>query len=201
MGCGKGDIAIPLASLGYQIIGVDVFPAVIETAKFRKTKLLNQDNSVEFLVGDAESLNIRNQLFDFIICTEVLEHLEHPEKALDSIFSLLKKNGTLIVTIPNGYGPYSLFFNSFTTKIAYAIARKIQHSPHVQAFTFSRFQKLIEERGFRIFEVGHSDFISFLPFLVNLKGFCKIDCAIADRLPSPFVGGWFLACRKRNEAL
>lgn len=40
--------------------------------------------------------------FDVIFCTEVLEHLEYPQKALNNILRTLNKNGIAIITVPNG---------------------------------------------------------------------------------------------------
>jgi len=40
--------------------------------------------------------------YDVIICTEVLEHLEHPEMAIKNLLSTLKANGKLIVSVPDG---------------------------------------------------------------------------------------------------
>jgi 2-polyprenyl-3-methyl-5-hydroxy-6-metoxy-1,4-benzoquinol methylase len=40
--------------------------------------------------------------YDLITCTEVLEHLESPEKALQNLIAALKPNGRLLVTVPDG---------------------------------------------------------------------------------------------------
>jgi len=40
--------------------------------------------------------------FDVIFCTEVLEHLEFPDKALAMLIAALNPGGVLILTVPNG---------------------------------------------------------------------------------------------------
>ena len=40
--------------------------------------------------------------FDFIFCTEVLEHLLYPAKALSNLISALKPGSGLLITVPNG---------------------------------------------------------------------------------------------------
>lgn len=51
------------------------------------------------IVGDAHDLHmIRDEEFDCILCTEVLEHLHTPERAISEIRRILKKGGTLILT-------------------------------------------------------------------------------------------------------
>lgn len=44
--------------------------------------------------------------FDFVICSDVLEHVFQPvSKAFDNLFSLLKPGGTVIISVPYGLGP------------------------------------------------------------------------------------------------
>jgi SAM-dependent methyltransferase len=38
--------------------------------------------------------------YDLVICTEVLEHVENPRRAVDEIRKILKPNGTLLATTP-----------------------------------------------------------------------------------------------------
>lgn len=55
-----------------------------------------------FVLGDIESLELPAQGFDRIICSQVLEHLEHPEAVLDRIVRLLKPGGRAILSAANG---------------------------------------------------------------------------------------------------
>ncbi len=40
--------------------------------------------------------------YDLIICTEVLEHLAYPQKALKNLLQLMHKNSKILITVPNG---------------------------------------------------------------------------------------------------
>lgn len=40
--------------------------------------------------------------FDVVFCVEVLEHLLHPEKALDNVVRMIAPAGTALLTVPNG---------------------------------------------------------------------------------------------------
>lgn len=51
---------------------------------------------------------------DTIICSEVLEHIPDYNKALDELYRVLKKNGIMLISIPNSF---SLFY--FFVKIKY----------------------------------------------------------------------------------
>jgi 2-polyprenyl-3-methyl-5-hydroxy-6-metoxy-1,4-benzoquinol methylase len=43
-----------------------------------------------------------HEKYDFVLCTEVLEHLLHPEIALNNIMNMLEENGKALITVPNG---------------------------------------------------------------------------------------------------
>ena len=51
--------------------------------------------------------------YDAIICTQVLEHIEEPQRAINEFFRILKPNGKLFLTAPQGWGlhgePYHFF--------------------------------------------------------------------------------------------
>lgn len=49
--------------------------------------------------GDIYNLKFEDNSFDLVTCTEVMEHLEEPEKALKELKRVTKKN--LIISVPN----------------------------------------------------------------------------------------------------
>ncbi len=50
--------------------------------------------------GDVYHLPFRKNTFDIILMTEVLEHLDNPEKALQSIHGILKEDGQFVLSVP-----------------------------------------------------------------------------------------------------
>ena len=191
LGCGEGNVTIPLASLGYRMVGIDISEEEIEKAKSKRTL---PDNPM-FYVGDVENF-ASDETFDFVVCSEVLEHVERPGVVLSLINRVLRKKGPLIVTVPNGFGIYSLLHDSFRNKIVYKISPKVGRSAHVQAFTLAYITNLIEEAGFEVLQIRHSDFISFLPFLNKSDKVCFWDCKLADKLSHFMVSGWYIWCKK-----
>jgi len=71
------------------------------------------------IVSDIIEIPEPNQSFDVILCSEVIEHIPDPVKALQEFRRLLKKSGYLILTAPfcslTHFAPYhfSTGFNSF----------------------------------------------------------------------------------------
>ncbi len=54
------------------------------------------------LVASADSLPFRNESFSLVFAGEVIEHLYHPSQALRDWMRVLRKNGVLILSTPNG---------------------------------------------------------------------------------------------------
>lgn len=56
------------------------------------------------ILGDINMLSIKDDSIDVVICTEVLEHIENPQKALGEIKRVLKQGHCLIITTPFVWG-------------------------------------------------------------------------------------------------
>src|SRR3989344_2408900 len=50
------------------------------------------------VVGDAHALPFKEEEFEMVLCTEVLEHLKNPSLALQEMKRVLKKDGLLVLT-------------------------------------------------------------------------------------------------------
>ena len=50
------------------------------------------------VLGDAQALGIATGSFDVVLCTEVLEHLPEPQRAIDEMHRVLAPGGTLLLT-------------------------------------------------------------------------------------------------------
>jgi 2-polyprenyl-3-methyl-5-hydroxy-6-metoxy-1,4-benzoquinol methylase len=116
VGCGDGFFLEKLRNG----IGIDLSKTRIQRAKTR-TK-----NPV--LVCSAENLPFKDDAFDFVIISEVLEHLITPDLCLYEVSRLLKPEGKAVISIPNDNilelgGKMArileLFFGHFSKKMKY----------------------------------------------------------------------------------
>jgi SAM-dependent methyltransferase len=64
----------------------------------RRTGLDIQPGTGVRIIGDAQALGIRDGAFDVVLCTEVLEHLPEPQRAIDEIYRVLSPGGELLLT-------------------------------------------------------------------------------------------------------
>lgn len=93
IGTGSGYMAMLLASLGHQVIGVDLCEEMIAAAKEANQALkLN----CEFFQQDAEKLSFAPESFDVIITRNLTWTLPHLEEDYQLWYTFLKAGGLLI---------------------------------------------------------------------------------------------------------
>jgi 2-polyprenyl-3-methyl-5-hydroxy-6-metoxy-1,4-benzoquinol methylase len=97
-GCGIGEISSLLGKMGHKVTGIDIHQPSLQEAMAR-----NIYPTVKFLHADAVTFDSSTP-FDVIIVSELIEHIESPANLLTNIRRLLKEDGILILTLPNGCG-------------------------------------------------------------------------------------------------
>lgn len=97
VGCGDGALSYCLTQQGSMVIGIDNEPLGIEMAQenFRQVGATGT-----FLVGSAYELPFESNTFDHVVCCEVIEHLEMPEKMITEVYRILKPGGIFALTTP-----------------------------------------------------------------------------------------------------
>ncbi|HSY47768.1 MAG TPA: class I SAM-dependent methyltransferase [Thermoanaerobaculia bacterium] len=101
LGCGSGAL---LERIGRKqpdalLIGIDVEPSALEQAARRlpEAELVQSD-----LDGHGAAVARLYRQADAVVCSEVLEHLDAPDRALLLAHDLLRPGGRLVVTVPAG---------------------------------------------------------------------------------------------------
>jgi SAM-dependent methyltransferase len=104
VGCGSGyAVTRFLGRPGDNVLGIDLHEPNIAYARRHFER-----SGLKFELRTAESLSADPNKFDIVIFADVLEHLTNPGSVLTGCRKLLAKNGRLLITIPNGYGPFEL---------------------------------------------------------------------------------------------
>ncbi len=137
VGCGSGTIVKRLLKKRKKVIGIDIGKKFVGFCQSRY-------RSVIFCEANAEFLPFTTECFDTIVCSEVLEHLENPEKALKEFSRVLRPRGKLVLTTPN-----ISFRWAFVEAIWTRIRRKMLETRH-RSFTRRRLRFLLSRSGFRI---------------------------------------------------
>lgn len=95
LGAGEGTLSQLLAQRAVKVIAVDLSPKMVEFGQ----SLAAQHGlaNLEYRLGDIEDPPIENQSLDLAILSQALHHAEHPQRAIDSAFRILRPGGRLIV--------------------------------------------------------------------------------------------------------
>lgn len=96
VGCGYGTFLNSAKNLGFEVWGIDISESLIRAAK----KFYHLENIFP-LTLDKFIVNYKPPLFDVITLFEVFEHLTNPHEIICLIKKILKKNGYLVLTVPN----------------------------------------------------------------------------------------------------
>ncbi|MEW6363090.1 MAG: class I SAM-dependent methyltransferase [Acidobacteriota bacterium] len=215
VGCGNGSISFPLASVGHQVIGVDIDEASVAYCRGHSSF-----NNASFQCVPDGRLPFKDS-FDVVVCSEVLEHLAEPQVLVNDMFNALLRGGLLLITVPNGYGAREVLgrFEKFlrvrlrldglvrllrrTAGMMSAEEKHAMHTSnpdqeHVQKFKWGRLRRTLEQSGLTVLEQVNS-FVILSVFL--RKGRIgelveRVDCRAADLLPAFMASGWYVASRK-----
>jgi ubiquinone/menaquinone biosynthesis C-methylase UbiE len=97
IGCGYGDLMLPLAKANVEIIGIELSQVMLETARAN----LKEYTSVRFALAPAEALPFRDGSLDCVLLADVIEHLVDPQLCVTECNRVLRPGGRLIITTPN----------------------------------------------------------------------------------------------------
>jgi SAM-dependent methyltransferase len=148
LGCGAGYFTQELARSGADIVAIDVSPELLEIAR---TKCSSQN--VQYQIQNAYALSYSEAVFDSVVGSSVLHHLEI-EEALRDIYRVLKPMGTIYFTEPNMLNPQIAIQKNIPW-----IKRKLGDSPDETAFFRWSLWRLLERTGYRDVRIDPFDFL------------------------------------------
>lgn len=149
IGAGTGEFLLAGKNQGWKVTGVE---------PNSDARMKAQEKGVN-LYTDIDA--VLNNTFDIITLWHVLEHLPDLESQIKKIVSLLDKDGTLLIAVPN--------FKSFDAKhykefwAAYDVPRHLWH------FSKEAIQKLFAKHGMNVVEMKPMIFDSFYVSLLSEK--------------------------------
>ena len=155
VGCASGYLLSRINLEPESLYGVDITPGGVKIAN-------SWVKGGNFCLADARNIPYKSNTFDYLICTEVLEHIEGDE-AMKECYRVLKPGGMAFITVPNGKG----------------VAGQGYFLAHIRAFTLESITKLLKERGFEI--VSRHKLGLYIPFVSSFIS--TISSALGKNLP------------------
>lgn len=98
-GCGDGSLALGLAKRGARVWAVDIDEAWCNMVKERAHNKPYKDN-IAIVCSSLTDVALPPTHFDYVLCGDVLEHIDDDEKVLFNFHRLLKPSGALIISVP-----------------------------------------------------------------------------------------------------
>ena len=155
-GCGEGFYVMTINSLypKVKIVAFDKDKSMLDEAK----KWIGIKRNVNFLKGDIFDMTFKNNYFDKVILSEVLEHVTNDVEVLLKIKRILKPGGILIITVPNHNYPFlwdplnwireHLGLGHFNPKNT--ILGGVWSYDHKRLYFYDRIEKMVKDVGFKI---------------------------------------------------
>ena len=145
LGCGKGrhihklyyyskchviGLDLSLEELKYTYQGFQQYPDINESS----------DRKFSLMAGTALQLPFKDNTFDHIICSEVLEHIYDYENVINEIFRISKPGASIGVSVPRW----------LPEKICWLLSDDYHNEPggHIRIFKYSELKKAFLENGF-----------------------------------------------------
>lgn len=138
VGCGEGFTLDRLQkeNIGKTLEGIDYVDEAIQIGRKVHPKLVLKK-------GNVYDLQYKSNTFDIILCTEVLEHLDDPKKALKELLRVSKKY--VLLTVPNE--PWFTFMRIARGKNLLQFGA---HPEHIQWWTADAFEKFVRREHVNI---------------------------------------------------
>jgi len=186
LGCGAGYFTQELARSGADIVAIDVSPELLEIARTNCSA-----PNVQYEIENAYALSYDDAVFDSVVGSSVLHHLEI-EKALRDIYRVLKPAGTIYFTEPNMLNPQIAIQKNVPW-----IKRKLGDSPDETAFFRRPLRRLLERTGYRDIRVEPFDFLHPKTPASLIKGVAMLG-GFLENLPviSEFAGSLYIRAVK-----
>jgi SAM-dependent methyltransferase len=151
LGCSQGLLARPLREKGVRLIGVDSGPEDRVASELDAYYRRDLEEPLELPTG---------RVFDYVVSSDVIEHLRQRGELLRSVRRYLKPDGRLLISTGN----VALWFYRLSLLIGrfeYG-PRGILDETHVHLYTRATFRREVEKAGFRVVE----ERVTSLPFEV-----------------------------------
>jgi ubiquinone/menaquinone biosynthesis C-methylase UbiE len=145
--CGGGMLSLKIAERGCEVHGIDMSDDAIKSAK----RLAEREGiACEFEVGNAEDLPYPDGYFDKSVCSSSLEHFKDDIKALKEACSVLKPNGSVVLTTDSFTYQISNELKEKHRKIAYVVnyytPEKLKDRFEIAGFEMNRSKYLLNSR-------------------------------------------------------
>jgi 2-polyprenyl-3-methyl-5-hydroxy-6-metoxy-1,4-benzoquinol methylase len=169
VGPGSGVYLPTLAELFEEVVAADVEEEFLENAR----RLARIHRNLVPVADDITDSRLPAGSFDFVLCSEVIEHIPASARALVGIHRLLRPGGYLVLSTPQSHSPLELAGRIAFLPGVIQLVRAVYREPilatgHVNLLTCAEAKRQLEAAGFQILETSKSGV--YLPLIAELSG-------------------------------
>lgn len=166
VGCGSGALSEAIKQRGYEVWGIEENQEASNRAAPRLDRVLrlslHEHEAVKVAIGERK--------FDYLIFSDVLEHVYDPYSVLREYLRFVKVGGRVIISVPNALvwtNRLSFFFGRFE----YADTGVMDRT-HIRWFTFRSAKRLLRAAGCTLRKVDYTPFFvrAGLPLIKKVMG-------------------------------
>lgn len=150
-GCGEGRHSFECIARGASVFSMDMDMESVRKARYtmhymNTSRQSHSEGRYLVQIGDALNLPFRDEAFDRIICSEVMEHVSDDHLACSELARVLKRNGHIAITVPTPISEW----------LYYMLTHEYFTSPggHVRIYIPRRLAALMRKNGLEIYGIG-----------------------------------------------
>jgi len=148
VGAGSCRATKNFAELGCYAVAMDID---------KSNDFLNNGNGFERVQGDMNIMPFRNGTFDYVFFNNALHHTSYIDKTLRQAYSMLKKDGKLVLVGEPSYGLFNMKY-----KDTFGRKEIEEHGANENIHTFLKYRKEMLKAGFKKFKF-------FFPPAIDMK--------------------------------
>lgn len=133
VGCGNGEMIGWMKKYGWETYGIDMS---------RQACVQAAEHGIKAFTGELKQAHFQAEYFDVIVISHVLEHVHNPLSLLQECNHILKKEGHLIISVPN--------FGCFDSQLFGRSWFQIDAPRHLYHFTSDTLDKMCQGAGFQV---------------------------------------------------
>lgn len=146
-GCAQGNFSLTLAESGFKVFAVDI------NFKFLEYLKLKHEKGSVYPVNASLTAPPFKEKFDIILLSDVIQNAAHPDDILKKLSLLIKGNGYLVLSTPNGGRLHTGLQTLYEIKDRKSLELK-QFNPDADGFLyfFTKYElkKEVQKVGFKV---------------------------------------------------
>lgn len=187
IGPGSGLYLPLLADCFSEVVAVDRDPEYL-----RHLEPLADSRGVVLVTQDICDNALPARSFDFILCSEVIEHIPDSARAIRAMHRLLKPGGVLVLSTPQKFSTLELaakiaFLPGIISLVRIIYGEAILETGHINLQTRKQVIQMLSQAGFRVRERHLLGF--YLPFIAEFFG--QAGLRMEQRIEKLIRGGLF----------